>query len=58
MKCPKCKKENPEGMKFCGQCGANLERVCPSCNFTNPLDFKFCGKCGQKLEAEEVIQKV
>jgi hypothetical protein len=23
MKCPKCKTENPEGLKFCGKCGAN-----------------------------------
>ncbi|MBI4726803.1 hypothetical protein HY768_06215 [candidate division TA06 bacterium] len=24
MKCPKCNFENPEGLKFCGECGANL----------------------------------
>ncbi|NWG01964.1 MAG: zinc-ribbon domain-containing protein [Syntrophaceae bacterium] len=23
MKCPKCQTENPEGMKFCGECGAD-----------------------------------
>ncbi len=49
MKCPKCQFENPEGMTFCGQCGAKLERVCPSCNFSNPPQFKFCGKCGSDL---------
>ena len=52
MKCPKCQFENPEGMTFCGQCGAKLERICPSCNFSNPPQFKFCGKCGQKVVEE------
>jgi len=23
MKCPNCEFENPEGMKFCGECGAD-----------------------------------
>lgn len=23
MKCPKFQTENPEGLKFCGECGAN-----------------------------------
>ncbi len=49
MKCPNCEFENPDGMKFCGECGAKLEKICPKCNFSNPLDFKFCGECGQDL---------
>ncbi len=49
MKCPKCQAENPEGMKFCGVCGAKLEIICPSCQFSNPLPFRFCGGCGQEL---------
>lgn len=58
MKCPKCSIENPEGLTFCGQCGAKLERICPNCNFPNPYHFKFCGECGQKLAASDVIGKV
>jgi len=50
MKCPECQTENPEGSKFCGECGAKLERTCPNCNFSNPPQFKFCGECGHKLE--------
>ena len=50
MQCPKCQFENPEGIKFCGECGAKLERICSSCNSSNPLQFKFCGECGHKLE--------
>jgi len=57
MKCPNCRFENPENMKFCGECGANLERICPKCRFSNPPQFKFCGECGQKLE-NQVVEKV
>jgi DNA-binding protein Fis len=49
MKCPKCQSENPEGNRFCGECGGNLEIVCPGCNSSNPAEFKFCGKCGSEL---------
>ncbi|MEJ2588793.1 MAG: zinc ribbon domain-containing protein, partial [Deltaproteobacteria bacterium] len=34
MKCSKCQFENPEGMKFCGECGARLEEICPGCGFS------------------------
>jgi class 3 adenylate cyclase/tetratricopeptide (TPR) repeat protein len=51
MKCPKCQFENPGGLKFCGECGAKLERVCPNCNSANPAQFKFCGECGYNLNA-------
>jgi hypothetical protein len=49
MKCPKCQFENPDGIKFCGDCGIKLEVLCPHCNYSNPPQFKFCGECGQKL---------
>ncbi|MCP4574797.1 MAG: guanylate cyclase, partial [Deltaproteobacteria bacterium] len=49
MKCPKCQFENPEGMKFCGECGNKLEIRCSKCNAANPPQFKFCGECGQAL---------
>ncbi len=49
MRCPQCEFENPEGMKFCGECGAKLEGACPKCNFLNPPNFKFCGECGYDL---------
>jgi class 3 adenylate cyclase/tetratricopeptide (TPR) repeat protein len=51
MKCRNCQVENPEGMKFCGECGAKLERICPQCSFPNPPQFKFCGECGHSLTA-------
>ena len=49
MKCPKCQTENPEGMKFCVECGRKLETICPKCGFGNSLTFKFCGECGHQL---------
>ncbi|MDY6843920.1 MAG: adenylate/guanylate cyclase domain-containing protein, partial [Thermodesulfobacteriota bacterium] len=49
MKCSKCQSENPKGIKFCGQCGAELGKICPYCTFSNPINFKFCGECGHDL---------
>jgi class 3 adenylate cyclase len=49
MKCPECATETSEGLKFCGACGARLERICAVCASPNPLHFKFCGECGQSL---------
>ena len=36
-------------MKFCGECGAKVEKICSKCNFVNPPQFKFCGECGHDL---------
>ena len=49
MKCPQCAFENPEGLKFCGECGSQLERICSQCQAVNPPQFKFCGECGAAL---------
>ena len=49
MECTQCKFENPESAKFCGDCGAKMERLCPKCKSPNPLNFKFCGECGHNL---------
>ena len=53
MKCPKCEYDNPEGMKFCGECGEKSERICPECNASNPPQFKFCGACGHSFTLPE-----
>jgi Double zinc ribbon len=45
MRCSKCGFDNPEGMKFCGQCTNALNLICPKCSCENPPGFKFCGQC-------------
>ncbi len=51
MPCPSCGHENPEDVKFCGECGTALkvDANCPRCGFTNPPGVKFCHECGQGL---------
>jgi double zinc ribbon protein/adenylate/guanylate cyclase family protein len=53
MRCRKCGFENPDGMKFCGQCTTPLALICPKCSFENPPGFKFCGQCAAPLSAAE-----
>ena len=48
MRCPSCGHENPDGVKFCGECGNSLQG-CPHCGFSNPLGTKFYHECGQGL---------
>src|SRR5215471_2608356 len=52
MRCSKCRAENPEGKKFCGDCGAALGNRCPQCGEEGPLGKRFCGNCGATLPAE------
>jgi len=50
--CPSCGHENPDGVKFCQECGAQLgaaAAACPSCGAQNPPGTRFCGSCGQRL---------
>lgn len=46
--CSACSAENPEGTRFCGQCGtpADAPWVCSACGVENPPATKFCGQCG------------
>lgn len=47
--CPQCSSVVPEGQKFCGECGAKMEKKCPSCGTVWDVNQKFCGECGSKL---------
>ncbi len=56
MKCLKCQFDNPEGSRFCNQCGSQLEITCPKCDKANPPGSKFCNGCGHDLrEAKEPV---
>jgi tetratricopeptide (TPR) repeat protein len=49
MHCPSCGFENPEGLKFCNECGTPLRMPCAQCGFTKQPQAKFCGECGAAL---------
>jgi len=49
VECAACGEQNESSRKFCGECGASLQRACPSCGTTNPPGVKFCGECGAQL---------
>jgi class 3 adenylate cyclase len=51
MQCSRCRAENREGRRFCGECGLSLDSACASCGFLNDGSEKFCGGCGRALAA-------
>ena len=56
MQCPECQFDNPDGVKFCGECGNALQLACIHCNSVNPPGFKFCGECGCELSVTLTIK--
>jgi uncharacterized membrane protein YvbJ len=52
MQCPSCGSENPEGTKFCGECGVPIQTRCPQCGFANLPSTKFCRECGTPLTGQ------
>ena len=63
MKCPNknCNAENPQGSKFCNQCGTKLEttKKCPypDCGTDHlPAMAKFCPDCGRPLGGKETSE--
>jgi class 3 adenylate cyclase/tetratricopeptide (TPR) repeat protein len=52
MQCPACAHHNPEGVRFCGNCGAPVgELACPHCGAQASPGQSFCHECGQRLSA-------
>jgi len=51
VRCAKCKTENPDGLKFCNECGTPFKTPCASCGFENASAAKFCGQCGAAFVA-------
>lgn len=51
MNCPVCQTENPEGAKFCFNCGAATSVDCPNCGTQLPANARFCFNCGHQLAA-------
>ena len=51
--CPDCGNANPDGSKFCSNCGKArpkaATKACPKCGKENPESAKFCSDCGEAL---------
>src|SRR4030095_7089874 len=58
MRCTSCGFENPEGLKFCTECGTALKRRCTQCGFENAAQAKFCGECGTPLPGQSLGAKL
>jgi TOMM system kinase/cyclase fusion protein len=52
MRCASCGFANPEGARFCIECGGPLQNRCPSCGVENLSQAKFCAACGTALSTE------
>ena len=51
--CPYCDTLNPEGIKYCQECGSRMNQStsikCMGCGAEHPIGIRFCGECGTKL---------
>lgn len=54
MSCPLCAHENPDGAKFCIECGGKMEFRCPKWGTITPFKGNFCIKCGHNLTQPSV----
>ena len=52
MHCPRCQSDNPEGAKFCIECGTPVKASCPQCGADTLPRAKFCAECGTPLTAQ------
>lgn len=50
LTCPQCGSRNPDGIKFCQECGAKLGAVkCKECGEELVPGTRFCGECGTRV---------
>lgn len=51
--CPACQAGNPEGARFCLECGSRLEQElrCAECQTVLPAGARFCLSCGARVVA-------
>ena len=58
MQCPSCREQNPEGSRFCLQCGASFGARCRECGAELPAGARFCNQCGAAVEAKAAASRV
>ena len=58
MRCSNCGSDNPDGKRFCADCGAPLANRCPKCGAENPPGKRFCGDCGTALAARNTTAQL
>jgi class 3 adenylate cyclase/tetratricopeptide (TPR) repeat protein len=51
--CAQCGGLNPDGDRFCSDCGSALGSNCPSCGSTVVAGKRFCGQCGTAVAGGE-----
>ena len=51
MNCPSCQTVNPEGAKFCLNCGTALAAACSNCGTQLAPGAKFCHNCGRPVDS-------
>jgi hypothetical protein len=53
-RCPECGHVNPEGTKFCQECGSKVgpagKKHCTSCGAQLSPGIRFCGECGARQD--------
>ncbi|MBI3245593.1 MAG: AAA family ATPase [Deltaproteobacteria bacterium] len=56
MHCASCQSDNPEGAKFCIECGTPLKPRCAQCGNENLARAKFCSECGTALSGKAKVK--
>ena len=51
MDCPRCRFTNPEGSRFCEECGSKLDGNCRECGASLRPEQRFCRECGHPVTA-------
>ena len=51
MNCPNCQITNPDGARFCFNCGTALSLTCSNCGADLQPGANFCHSCGQPVSA-------
>ena len=58
-RCPFCANRNPQGARFCNECGSPLHLApCANCEAVNDVEARACHRCGVALDRERDAELV